>query len=70
MKDDYGYFGSGLEGYVHYMEEFNRNFDNASAPADSFSDDVSDIEPEEDSIEDDLYMEFGDDDSSDDNEEF
>jgi hypothetical protein len=25
MKDDYGYFGKGTTGYVHYMESFNRN---------------------------------------------
>ena len=25
MKDDYGYFGKGTTGYVHYMEAFNRN---------------------------------------------
>jgi hypothetical protein len=21
MQDDYGYFGKGLDGYVHYMQE-------------------------------------------------
>ena len=25
MKDDYGYFGKGTTGYVHYMESFRRN---------------------------------------------
>ena len=25
MKDDYGYFGKGTTGYVHYMEAFQRN---------------------------------------------
>ena len=25
MKDDYGYFGKGTTGYVHYMESFHRN---------------------------------------------
>ena len=25
MKDDYGYFGKGTTGYVHYMEAFRRN---------------------------------------------
>jgi len=25
MKDDYGYFGKGTTGYVHYMEAFKRN---------------------------------------------
>lgn len=30
MKDDFGYFGSGLEGYVQYNEAFKRNFDNST----------------------------------------
>lgn len=30
MKDEFGYFGSGLEGYIHYNEAFKRNFDNAT----------------------------------------
>lgn len=25
MNDDYGYFGKGTTGYVHYMQAFNRN---------------------------------------------
>ena len=25
MKDDYGYFGKGTTGYVHYMQAFKRN---------------------------------------------
>lgn len=25
MKDDYGYFGKGTTGYVHYIEAFQRN---------------------------------------------
>lgn len=29
MKDDYGYFGKGIEGYVHYMQAFNRNNKNS-----------------------------------------
>jgi len=29
MKDVFGYFGSGLEGYVQYNEAFKRNFDGA-----------------------------------------
>ena len=32
MKDDFGYFGSGLEGYVHYLETFNQNLTRTSAP--------------------------------------
>ena len=30
MKDDFGYFGSGLEGYVQYNDAFNRNFETTS----------------------------------------
>jgi len=26
MSDDYGYFGKGTEGYIHYMQSFNHNF--------------------------------------------
>lgn len=25
MKDDYGYFGKGIEGYVHYMQAVNES---------------------------------------------
>jgi len=32
MKDDFGYFGSGLEGYVQYNEAFKRNFDASAVP--------------------------------------
>ena len=32
MKDDFGYFGSGLEGYIQYNEAFKRNFDSTSVP--------------------------------------
>lgn len=28
MSDDYGYFGKGTEGYIHYMQSFNENFGN------------------------------------------
>lgn len=31
MKDwDFGYFGKGIDGYVHYMQAFNRNFPQSS----------------------------------------
>ena len=30
MKDDFGYFGSGLEGYVQYNDAFKRNFETTS----------------------------------------
>lgn len=26
MDDDFGYFGKGIDGYVHYNESFDRNF--------------------------------------------
>ena len=25
-KDDYGYFGTGIDGYAHYKQAFDRNF--------------------------------------------
>ena len=31
MKDwDFGYFGKGIDGYVHYTQAFNRNFPKSS----------------------------------------
>lgn len=27
-NDDYGYFGKGIDGYVHYKQAFDRNFEN------------------------------------------
>lgn len=31
MKDwDFGYFGKGIDGYVHYMQAFHRNFPKSS----------------------------------------
>lgn len=33
MKDwDFGYFGKGIDGYVHYMQAFHCNFPNESQP--------------------------------------
>lgn len=26
MDDDFGYFGKGINGYVHYNQSFDRNF--------------------------------------------
>ena len=43
MKDDFGYFGTGDEGYAQYMTAFGRNFGSADAGSDL---------PEEDSFED------------------
>ena len=65
MKDDFGYFGSGLEGYVQYNEAFKRNFDYVSTPDIIPKDDLSDMEPEdEDSVEDDTDMDSTEDNSS------
>ena len=33
MKDDYGYFGKGTTGYVHYMEAFRRNNGGGKKPS-------------------------------------
>ena len=43
MKDDFGYFGTGDEGYAQYMTAFERNFGSTGADSDL---------PEEDSFED------------------
>lgn len=48
MKDDFGYFGSGLEGYLQYMEAYKRIFDDASAPSSIPECDAADMETEED----------------------
>jgi len=64
MKDDFGYFGSGLEGYVHYMEEFNRNFKNTNlenaACDDSWDTDSDDDFDEDCDCEDDLDVDYED----------
>lgn len=31
MANDYGYFGSGITGYVHYKQAFDRNFGGGSS---------------------------------------
>lgn len=48
MKDDFGYFGSGLEGYVQYMEAYKRISDESSIPDGSPESETADTEPEED----------------------
>ena len=50
MKDDFGYFGSGLEGYVQYNEAYKRNYNSAPAAENLPNIDVSDIEPEDDDL--------------------
>lgn len=34
-QDDYGYFGKGIDGYVHYKQAFDRNFPQNSHPSQS-----------------------------------
>lgn len=46
MKDDFGYFGSGWEGYVQYMEAYKRISDDASIPDGSPGSEAADMEPE------------------------
>ena len=53
MKDDFGYFGSGLEGYVQYNEAFKRNFDNTPDSENSPDIDVSDAASEDDDLSED-----------------
>ena len=54
MKDDFGYFGSGLEGYVQYDEAFKRNLNCSCAPVNIPYYNGSDLQPEVDSaVEDD-----------------
>ena len=47
-KNDYGYFGSGITGYMHYKQAFDRNFDyNQYAAKSSYdygSDDLNDVD--------------------------
>ena len=63
MKDDFGYFGSGLEGYVQYNEAFKRNLDNASASVSTPEHDGSYLQPEVDSaVEDDVDTDADDED--------
>lgn len=65
MKDDFGYFGSGLEGYVQYNEAYKRNFDSASTPV-GISDDDSNMKSEDDAeIEDNPDLDFDESNSSD-----
>ena len=67
MKDDFGYFGSGLEGYVQYNEAFKRNFDTFSTLDSIPKDNISGMEPDdEDSVEHDSDMVIADHSSSDD----
>jgi len=70
MKDDFGCFGTGLEGYVHYMEEFNRSSDNVTPGnigcGDSWNEDLFDDDSDmdydnEDDISEDSDLEDKDD---------
>lgn len=46
-EDDFGYFGTGAEGYVQYMTAFERNFD-----ADGTTEDLPEDKSSDDSDED------------------
>lgn len=49
MKDyDFGYFGTGDEGYAQYMTAFDRCFGSDSSERDPFEDDTSEDDGEED----------------------
>ena len=57
MKDfDFGYFGTGDEGYAQYMTAFERNFSTDSTDStDSFASDDADCDADDcDSSEDDF----------------
>ena len=46
-EDDFGYFGTGAEGYTQYMNAFERDFD-----ADGTTEDLPEDESSDDSDED------------------
>lgn len=49
MKDfDFGYFGTGDEGYAQYKTAFDRNFGTDAADHDFASDDTDDTDSDED----------------------
>jgi hypothetical protein len=50
MSKDFGYFGDGLEGYAHYMQEFERNNAEELSHGADFEDDL--LDEEHDDIED------------------
>ena len=51
MKDfDFGYFGTGDEGFAQYMTAFERNFGTEDAGGDFDLDDAEDFDSEEDAI--------------------
>ncbi len=67
-KNDYGYFGSGITGYMHYKQAFDRNFGyNQYAPKSSYGyggddlDDLNDdLDRELDDLDDDLDRDLDD----------
>ena len=66
MKDDFPCFGSGLDGYVHYMDAFNQIFENARAQEGNCDGDSSDTKSEDyEMFENDSDIDFPNDDSSD-----
>lgn len=54
VKDDFGYFGSGLEGYYQYNEAFRRNFDSVPVQCNEPADDDPDNNESEDYDDEDL----------------
>ena len=50
MKDDFGYFGSGLEGYIQYNEAFMRNCETTSPNGTNIDDNDTGIEATFDSL--------------------
>lgn len=50
FKDDFGYFGSGLDGYVHYKQAFDNSF---SALSDDENINLDDLSFDPDSTDDD-----------------
>jgi hypothetical protein len=66
MRDDFGYFGSGLEGYVQFNDALKRIFDSVSPPNSFNVDSIFDTESQEETDEDNSDIDIADDDSSDD----
>ena len=55
MSKEYGYFSDGLEGYVHYMQEFERNHKIFEGNTDfDGGEDLSDMDLDDDWAEDEI----------------
>lgn len=56
FKDDFGYFGSGLDGYAHYKQTFDSSFSALSDDENIKLDDLSfDPDSTDDDGEEDLF---------------